>query len=335
MADSKTEQAPKDIIYVPIPDPGMNREDKIDFLALWSIIWKGKWFILSCTLIGTLYAVYTSLYVVPVTYRSDAVLQLTETGNNKLSNLSSLVGSLPISMGLSRNNKSANIINYLNSRTFKFRLIEENNLLQRFHKNIWDKKNQKWMVDDPDEVPTLLNCLEPLQNSFSFELDPKTSLITLSWVDEDPKFTSTILNDVIRQLSYYLENEYESDAKKERFFIEKQLRNAENELEHWEKQVPSQQLTLSKIQREKLTAQAIYTELRKQLELAKISEVKEVVRFKVLDEPYIPEKRFKPNRRQMCLFAMFVSGFFSLFMVLFFNFIKTVFSQRNTGKEGN
>ena len=335
MADSKTVQPQKDIIYVPIPDPGMNSEDKIDFLVLWDTIWKGKWFILGFTLICTLYAVYNSLYVVPVTYRSDAVLQLTETGNNQLSGLSSLVGSLPISMGLSQNNKSANIINYLNSRTFKFRLIEENNLLQRFHKTIWDKKNQKWMVDDPDEVPTLLNCLEPLQNSFNFEQDQKTSLITLSWVDEDPKFTSTILNDVIRQLSYYLENEYESDAKKERLFVEKQLRNAENELEHWEKQVPSQQLTLSKIQREKLTAQTIYTELRKQLELAKISEVKEIVRFKVLDEPYIPEKRFKPNRRQMCLFAMFVSGFFSLFMVLFFSFIKTILSQRNNGKAGN
>lgn len=327
MAEEKTEQPEKEIIYVPIPE--LNPEDKIDLLDLWGLIWKGKWFIMGVTLICTLAAVYNTLYVLPVTYRSNAILQPTETRNNNRSGLSSLVGSLPIAIGLSgSNDKSGNIINYLNSRTFKIKLIKENNLRQRFYKDIWDEKNKRWMVDAPDTEPTVFSCLESLQNSFSIDQDKKTSLITLSWVDEDPEFTSTILTDVIDKLSYYMENEYESDAKKERLFIKQQLDKAENELERWEKQVPSEQLTLSKIQREKLTTQTVYTELRKQLELAKISEVKEIVRFKVLDKPYIPEKKFKPDRKQICLLTMVVSGFFSLSMVLFFSFIKTVRSQR-------
>lgn len=326
---SKNMTLEKEIIYIPIPE--QNPKDEIDLFELWGIIWKGKWFIMGITLICTLAAVYISLYVLPVTYQSNAVLQPTETGDNRLSGLSSLVGSLPISMGLSgSNDKSANIINYLNSRTFKIRLINDNHLLQRFYKDIWDEKNKKWMVDAPEKVPTELSFLGQLEGCFTVNQDKKTSLITLSWEDKDPQFTSTILVNVIQKLSYYLENEYESDAKKERLFIEAQLDKAENELDYWEKQVPSQHLTLSKIQREKLTAQTIYTELRKQLELAKISEVKEIVRFKVLDQPYIPEKKFKPKRRQICLLSMVSSCFFSVFIIFLINFIKFLPSPRST-----
>ena len=327
MAEKKTGQPEKEIIYVPIPE--QNPEDEIDLLELWGIIWKGKWFIMVLTLICTLAAVYISLYVLPVTYQSNAVLQPTETDNDKLSGLSSIVGSLPGSMGLSGSaGKTANIINYLNSRTLKIRLIKDNNLLQRFYKDIWDEKNKKWMVDDSDDSPTVLGCLGRVGNIYSVDQNKKTLLINLSWEDENPEFTSIMLTDVIRKLSYYLENEYESDAKKERIFIKAQLAKTEKELRYWEKQVPSQQLTLSKILREKLTTQTVYTELRKQLELAKISEVKEIVRFKVLDKPYIPEKRLKPKRKQISLVAMVASGFFSVFMVIFIHFIKTGLNRK-------
>ncbi len=326
MTGKKIGSPEKEIIYVPIPES--NQEDEINLLELWGIIWKGKWFIMGLTLISTLAAVFISLYVLPITYKSNAVLQPTETGNNSLSGLSSFVGSLPISMGLPGAGKSNNIINYLNSRTFKMKLIKDNNLLQRFYKDIWDEKNEKWMVQDPDAIPTVIGSLGRLEGVFSVKQNSTTSLIIISWVDKDPEFTSTILTDVIEKLSYYLENEYESDAKKERLFIEAQLSKAEKELEHWEKQVPSQQLILSKIQRENLTAQTVYTELRKQLELAKISEVKEIVRFKVLDKPYIPEKRFKPKRKQICLLTMVASCFFSVFMVISINFFKTRLSRK-------
>ena len=83
-----------------------------------------------------------------------------------------------------------------------------------------------------------------------------------------------MLDRTVKELRYFLENEYESDAKRERVFVENQLNKAEKELEYWEKQVPSDKLTLSKIQRERFASQTVYTELRKQLELSKISEVK-------------------------------------------------------------
>jgi len=79
--------------------------------------------------------------------------------------------------------------------------------------------------------------------------------LTLSWIDEDPEFTKIMLERVVQEIRNYLENEYESDSKREREFVESQLEKAETELDHWEKQVPSATLTLSKIQRERAVVQ--------------------------------------------------------------------------------
>ncbi len=154
-----------------------------------------------------------------------------------------------------------------------------------------------------------------LGGAYSVSQDKKTNLINISWVDEDPAFAAQMLQRVITELNYYLDNEFEFDAQRERQFVETQLAKSTKELEHWERQVPSQQLTLATILRERLASQTVYTELRKQLELSKITEAKELVRFKVLDPPFVPEQKFKPKRSLICALTMVTSGFLAIFLV--------------------
>jgi len=73
----------KEFIYVPVPQMDqMGDDDEIDLLELWNVIWKGKWFIMGFTLLCTLVAVYATLYVLPVIYKSDVVLLLKFRGND-------------------------------------------------------------------------------------------------------------------------------------------------------------------------------------------------------------------------------------------------------------
>ena len=134
----------KEFIYVPVPQmEQMGDDDEIDLLELWNVIWKGKWFIMGFTLLCTLVAVYYTLYVLPVTYKSDVVLQPTEETSQ--SGLSVLAATLPISIPLGNTGgKNANIVSFLNSRTIKERLIEKYDLLPKLYPGIWDNKNQKW-----------------------------------------------------------------------------------------------------------------------------------------------------------------------------------------------
>jgi uncharacterized protein involved in exopolysaccharide biosynthesis len=327
VVEQNKEHPEKEFIYVPVPQMEQP-EDEIDLLELWNTIWKGKWFIIGFTLLCTLVAVYYTLYVLPVTYKSDVVLQPTEMSSQ--SGLSALAANLPISILGSSGGKSVNIVSFLESRTIKRRLIEKYDLLPKLYSDIWDKENQKWTIDDPEDKPTLLKGIqEKFKGIYIVDKDKKTELITISWTDEDPEFTKSMLQRIVKEVRYYLENEYESDAKRERAFVESQLNKSEKELEYWEKQVPSDKLILSKIQRERFASQTVYTELRKQLELSKISEVKEIINFKILDQPFVPEKKFKPRRALTCTLTFIISSLFSVLFIFLKQFVHNIKNKSN------
>lgn len=318
MNSSNIDPEKKEVVYVPAyPGMMMPEEDEINLLDLWRVIWAGKWFIVGFTLFCTLIAVFVSVYVLPVTYKSEAVLMPIESNAGGLSQLAGLAGSLPIPIDLGGGGKSDHILAYLQSRNLKQKLIEKHDLLPRVYSDKWDHVKKEWNIDSPKDRPTVVKAIQEkaLEDIYSAAQDKKTNLISLSWVDKDPAFAALMLKNVIDALQYYLDNEYESDAQRERVFVEGQLANASKELENWEKQVPDEKLTLSIIQRERLASQTVYTELRKQLELAKITEAKELVRFKVLDSPFVPEKKFKPKRALICALALITAGFFSILII--------------------
>lgn len=317
--------AEREVVYVQAPY-GTAEDDEIDLVELWKILWRGKWFIMGVTLLCTLIAVYVTLYVLPVTYKATAVLQPTEVESGTMSKLSGLAGNLPIDLPGGGGGKTAQITSYLNSRTLKAELIQEYDLLPRLYPNAWDPQSQSWDVKDPQKQPTLVKALQSgaLDAKFSVSKDDENGLISLGWVDQDPQQTAAMLDAVIEQTRYYLENGYETDAERERKFVERQLAEAKKELTHWERQVPGEDVTMAEIQRERSAAQSVYTELRTQLELAKIAEAKEVVRFKVLDPPFVPEQKFKPKRTLICSLTIVSSGFVSVFLVFFWHFVQNV-----------
>jgi uncharacterized protein involved in exopolysaccharide biosynthesis len=304
------------IIYVPAPYYGPNDDDTIDLRKVWQTIWEGKWFIAGFTLTCTLIAVFVTLFILPVTYKSEAVLMPTQKDSSQMAKFAGLVSNLPIAIPGMQDQGAETILAFLKSRTLKQRLIEKYDLLQHYNADIWDPEKKTWTVKDPKKIPTVVRALQKdlLGDYYSVSQDKKTLLISLSWEDEDPAFAAKMLNAVIQELQSYLHNDYETDAQRERQFVEEQLANAVKELNYWEKQVPTQNITLSTIQRERLAAQTVYTELRKQLELAKISEAKEMINFKIIDKPFVPEKNFKPFKILICGITFIVTGMISIFV---------------------
>lgn len=321
----------KEVVYVPAYSNMMGQdEDEINLLQLWQVIWDAKVFIIGFTLVATVVAVFYSLYALPVTYKSDTVLLPLESGGGNLGALAGLASSLPIPINLPGGGKSDQIINFLKSRTLRQRLIEKYNLLGHYRKDLWDADKKAWKVGKGEKPPSIAEAVQGniLGGSYAVSQDKKTNLLTIFWVDEDSAFTAMMLERVIAELTYYLDNEFEFDAKREREFVEVQLAKATTELEYWEKQVPNQQLPLATIKRELIAAQTVYTELRRQRELAKITEAKELVRFKVLDPPFVPEQRFKPKRSLICALTMVTSAFFATFLVFVWRAVQGAGSGR-------
>lgn len=291
-------------------------DDKIDLVEYWNVIWAARTFIFLFTFGVTLVAVVVVL-LLPVTYRSQAVLTATTDNSSSLSKLNGLAGSLPFSLGLPSGDRSVQkLMDFLQSNNLKQRLLKKYDLLPRLYASDWDSVNKKWKNSDLQDQPSIIKAIqdEELKDIYSVSKSKETELITISWVDEDPRFAETMLLNIIAELNHYLNYEYETDAKRERIFVEEQLEKARLELAQWEHQLPTATLTMSVISRELSVVQSIYQELRKQSELAKLQEAKQLVSFKVLDAPFIPEIKFKPKRSLICAFAFVVSGFIAIFI---------------------
>ncbi len=312
------------------PAPYYIEEDEIDLIELWNVLWKRRFFIVGFTGVCTLVAVVVTLFVMPVIYRSQAVL--VPAGQQSLGGPSSLISSLPIPNigGLKGWSKSNLIMDFLKSRRLQERLIKKYNLLPILYEDLWDKEKKQWKVEDKTKVPTVIKAIQKkkIEGVYDVEEDKKTGLITISWESKDPEFAALMLKRVIKELRHYLNYEYETDAKRERIFVQKQLEKAEKELNYWENQVPSKKLTAQKIERERLAAEAVYTLLRKQLEMAKIAEAKEVIDFKVLDPPFVPEIKYKPKRTLICAVTLISSLFLAIFLVFFMEYISNVRNRR-------
>lgn len=304
-------------------------EEGIELLDLWCVFWQGKWLVAFVVFIAVLVAGGLAFFYLPITYKSDAVLIEIKQDKTSLNGLSGLIGNLPIPIDLPGSNQIS-IISFLDSRTLKERLISKYDLLPILYKNIWDPEGKKWLVEESDMEPTPIKVLqnEVLEDIYRVRKDKQTSLVTISWVDESPQFSKDMLDRVIAELNFFLDNEYISNARKEREFVEERLALATQELEYWERQVPTEQTTLARITRERLAAQTVYTELRKQLELARISEARENISFKVLDAPFVPEERYKPKRILIVLLSAVASFFFAVFLVFFLQFKKKSKSRR-------
>jgi len=239
----------KEIIYVPsfpaYPEMMAPEESEVDLRRLWQIIWDAKWFIGGFTSAATLAAVFITTFVLPVTYRSEAVLLPAASKAGGMGTLGVLADSLPVPLNLPGGSKNNQIMSFLQCRNLQQRLIEKYDLLPRFYKNAWDVAKKEWKNVDPKARPTLVKALQGniLGAFYDVSQDTKTNLISISWEDEDPVFAALMVRRSIGELTDYLNNEYESDAQREREFVEEQLGKATQELEHWEKQVPSEKLT--------------------------------------------------------------------------------------------
>ena len=314
----------KEIVYAyPVLQGDIRQEDEVDLIELWRVVWAGKLFIVSFVFICTLIAAVVSFAFLPRMYKSTTTLIPVKQEKSSIGSLGGLLGNLPLPIVLPGQGAS-NIVSFLESRTLKERLLTKYNLLPVLYADLWNPETKSWDVADPGIKPTIIKALQAgiFDAFFSVSQDKRTELITINWSGQEPAFCKLMLERVINELTFFLENEYVSDARREREFVEGQLVSAKEDLEYWDRQIPSEKLKLSEITRERLTSQTIYTELRKQLELAKINEAKRLDTFEVLDHPFVPEKPYKPRKGLIVALTFVSSAFIALFGVFFLNFIR-------------
>ncbi len=187
--------------------------------------------------------------------------------------------------------------------------------------------------DEPVEIrkrKRFLKIKKILLGKIQTRLDRKTKILTLSVTMPESKLSAEVANNIVKSLDNYLRTKTKTYASEQSRYIEKRilqvsdsLNTAENKLKDFREKnrviisSPALLLKQTRLLRNVKILQSVYIELNKQLELAKIEEVKDTPILNIKEYAKDPIKKAGPKRLMIFLIVFaFSSIISSLFMIL-------------------
>ena len=164
-----------------------------------------------------------------------------------------------------------------------------------------------------------------------FSQDKKSGVITLSTEFQDPQVSFDMNNFIFNQLNDILVNKMHFKASENRKFTEERLAEIKENLKESEESLrrfrlrnrlridPTDELEDARLQRDVLMNQEIMIQLRKQYELAKIDEARDMPVLDVIDTPMKPIEKSKPKRKIVVLAGGMAAVFFSILIVVLYD----------------
>jgi len=270
-------------------------------------IWSERKRILLISLAAGLLTLGVS-FLLPVYFKSQAVL-LPETDKSKLgstpqiASLASLAGiSVPGGADISRLYPSI-----LTSETVLRGVIEKVYTTERFNKPV--NLITYFDLEEPTPEENFDKALKTLRNLMTTSLEAKTSIVTATVEMREARLSAEVLNTVIEETDKFMRLKKTNNATEQLKWIEErlkqmevELRNAEEALKNFRERnrrvADSPQLLLEqeRFLRDVQVKSTVFIELKRQAELAKIEEIKNVTVVNVLDEARAPVKKERPKR---------------------------------------
>ena len=203
-------------------------EDEINLLDYWHVI-KKRWKIIALISgFAVITAGIISLLMTPI-FQAQTTIMPIEAPSTALSALTSISSSLPFMGYLSGIPKSSSekLVSVLESRTVTEDVIGSLNLIKVIFSDSWDDGNNRWKDDEP---PTIQDTLKVLSEDLVNIDEDRKGLITISIEYKDPQLAANIANEYMSALRRFLNENSLSLAKKNRLFIEDQIRLVKEKL---------------------------------------------------------------------------------------------------------
>ena len=288
-------------------------DEEIDLRELFNVLLDKKKFIFLLSSFFAIISVTFALYQDDL-YRSEALLSVSgqSQSNNSLSSLGGLASIAGINLPLNNQDKSVIVIKTIQSRAFLKHLISFKNILPSimatkgydfqskrtlFDPDIYDEENDEWLRKpsiNKKSKPTYLEAYKSYLEQVSISKDETTSLISISVEHMSPIFAKEFLGLIIREANELLRN--------------KDLRESSDAIAFLNTEIPKSSLISMK--------DAINKLVQSQLETQMLSKINTEYILKIIEPPFIPETRSKPNRALICILGTLFGGIISILWVL-------------------
>jgi uncharacterized protein involved in exopolysaccharide biosynthesis len=325
----------------PIPDyvPGMTvDEDEINLLDLFIVLLKHKVMIFSVVVLAGIAAVVISLRM-PNVYRSEATIAPTtqEKAGGGLAALGGFGAMIASEVGIGGTGSLDQFDVVLTSRDLTNTIIREHNLLPIIFDKSWDAKTGNWKVGEPSSLqkasaailgmfsttpgekkdvsksPTLQDAYTAMKGMMKITPDKKRNVLNISVEHKDPRMAQTILNYYIVGLSEFLRRQTLEDAAAQQVHLSQQLAKTTDPL----------------------LKNRLYELIAKQIEKETLAKIQRYYSFIVIDPSFIPERKFKPKRAQICMISIVVAFFIAIFLAFFMEYVKNLKTREDPERLAN
>lgn len=315
-------------------------DDEIDLLDLVSVLLRRKYLIIGITfaaMLGVLIYAVGSLILppeksyMPNEYTPKAHMLINDSsssGGGVASMLSSSgLGGLASLAGVnvpSGSTYSALAVYLAGSNSFLDSVVDQFGLVERY-------KIEKSPRAESRKV---------LKKNLVASFDDKAGVLSVSFTDIDPVLAQSVVNYTVK----YMEDRFtEMGLDKNRLQkenLEVNIKNAYDEILKLEAESQkldrsaalgaytsngsSMVLEATRIRRELGTQESVYTQLKTQYELLKVTMASESPIFQILEYAEVPDQKSGPSRGMLCIIVTFAAFFMSIFLTFVLNALENI-----------
>lgn len=280
------------------------------------------------------------LFFIKKPYFNSTVSILPEYGSksglmNQLSGLAAIAGinvgeaaPTEIYQNLIKSEQVMSDVIYSKYKTERFR--DSVNLIQYFE------------IDTEESSPELRNRIQFLEaykilveKKIWTEIDRLTKILTISVEMPEPQLAADVANRIAESLDLYIRTQRKSFATEQIFYLEKRIKEVSDSLASAEEalkkfreqnrivtQSPSLLLEQGRLMRNVEILQTVFVELNKQIELAKVEQIRDAPVLNIKEYAKNPVEKAGPRRLSSIIQIMFMSIILSLLYVIFSERIK-------------
>lgn len=211
--------------------------------------------------------------------------------------------------------KSETLIEKLSK--FKFYSKEKKDSLTLYE--IFKIKKDEKLPKDEAERKRFLQLYEILTgNVIQTEIEKPTKVLTLSVTMNESKLSADVANTIIKLLDDYIRTQRRSYASNTRNYVERRFKEVKDSLTYFENllvnfrernrvlMAPELLMNEGRIRRQIEILQSVYLELTKQIEIAKIEEIKDIPVVNVKEYANDPLLKAGPKRSRIILVFEFI-----------------------------
>jgi len=317
-----------------------NDDDSIDLIDLFAVLLKNKVLIIVITLLSMLGVLAFSLISLvlppessplPNKYTPKAHMLINDassSGGGMSSMLaSSGLGSLASMAGVNvpgGSTYSALAVFLASSDSFLDLLIEEFDLVKRYKIEKSPKANTR----------------KALKEALSASFDDDSGVFTIKFTDTDPVFAQKVVNYAVAYMEKRFTDMGLDKNKLQKENLEVNIKSTYDEIIRLEEESQklnrtaergaftangsSLVLESTRIKREIAAQEAVYTQLKTQYELLKVTMASESPVFQILEYAEVPDLKSGPSRGMLCIIVSAAGFFLSVFLAFLLNAIQNI-----------